>query len=93
VKLQRPRAVGQWSRRDPGLVSSRVPPFIKAVLSAEDSDKLENLSTACNYYKLFQSDTYVSESIYQSRLYAVQKGFQKPLEQVSWDTYRQEKWF
>lgn len=84
---------GQWSRRDPGLVSSRVPTFVKPVLSPEDSAKLENLSTAYDYYKLFQSDSFVNEVVYQSRLYAVQKGYQKSLELVSRDTYRYEKWF
>jgi hypothetical protein len=79
---------GQWSHNDPELVGSNIPPFIKPVLSAKDSDHLENLSTAYDYYKLFQSDSFVNEVLYQSRLYAVQKGFQKPMELLNRNTDR-----
>lgn len=77
-----------WSKRDPSLVGTKVPPFIKPVLSAEDTEKLENLNTAYDYYKLFQSESFANEVVYQSRLYAVQKGYNKANELLSRDTYR-----
>jgi hypothetical protein len=83
-----PPAVGEWSRKNPGLVGTQVPDFIKPVLAAEDSEKLENLNSAYDFYKLFQSDSFANEIVYQSRLYAVQKSYNKALEQLSRDTYR-----
>jgi len=53
-----------------------------------DNDKLDGLSTAYDYYKLFQSDSFANEVVYQSRLYAVQKGFSASLPHISKDTYR-----
>jgi hypothetical protein len=54
-----------------------------------DSDQLAGLGTnAYDYYKLFQSDSFVTEIVYQSKLYAVQKGYQKSVDQVTSDTYR-----
>jgi hypothetical protein len=80
---------GQWSRKNPGLLGSNVPAFIKPVLSVTDSDQLAGLGTnAYDYYKLFQSDSFVTEIVYQSKLYAVQKGDQKSVDQVTSDTYR-----
>jgi hypothetical protein len=58
------------------------------VLAAEDREKLESLNSAYDYYRLFQSDSFANEVVYQSRLYAVQKGYNKALEQLSRDTYR-----
>ena len=79
---------GQWTKRDPGLIGTNTPVFIKPIMSAENKDKLEGLSTAYEYYKLFQSDTFANEVVFQSRLYAVQKGFETLLPHVSRDTYR-----
>lgn len=50
---------GRWSSKNPGLVGSRIPKFNKPVMSAEDKEKLEGLSAALDYYKLFQPDSYV----------------------------------
>lgn len=83
-----PQPRGQWTRQDPGLIGTNTPHFIKPVISAMDYSKLDDLSTAFDYYKLFQSDSFANEVIYQSRLYAVQKGFESCLPHISRDTYR-----
>jgi hypothetical protein len=78
----------EWSRRDPALVGSKIPTFIKPVMTLEDKEKLEILSTAFDYYKLFQPDSFVREIVYQSRLYAVQKNHKKAMESLNSHTYR-----
>ena len=80
---------GRWIKNDPGLVGSRVPVFKKPVLSTEDQETLDSLSSAYDFYKLFQPDSYVNEVLYQSKLYAVQKNYpKKQLENLSMDAYR-----
>ncbi len=54
----------QWTPQDPGLVGVNTPEFIKPVMSDENREKLEDLSTAYYYYKLFQSDAFANEVIY-----------------------------
>ena len=66
----------QWTPQDPGLVGVNTPEFIKPVMSDENREKLEDLSTAYDYYKLFQSDAFANEVVFQSRLYAVHKGLE-----------------
>lgn len=79
---------GQWSHRDPALVGTKIPPFIKPVLSVEDRETFESLSTAFDWYKLFQPDTFAEEIVYQSKLYALQKDHKKAMEYLSRDAYR-----
>ncbi len=78
----------QWTPQDPGLVGVNTPEFIKPVMSDENREKLEDLSTAYDYYKLFQSDAFANEVVFQSRLYAVHKGLICNLPHISRDTYR-----
>jgi len=78
----------QWTPQDPGLVGVNTPEFIKPVMSDENREKLEDLSTAYDYYKLFQSDAFANEVVFQSRLYAVHKGLECNLPHISRDTYR-----
>lgn len=77
-----------WLRKDPELVGSKVPAYVQPELSPDDQEKLDSLSTAYDYYKLYQSDSFVNEIVHQSRLYAMQKDFKKQAEMVSRDTYR-----
>jgi hypothetical protein len=79
---------GRWSTTDPGLLGSKIPPFIQVERPAEDAATLENVSTAYDFYKLFQSDSWVDEIVYQSKLYAVQQNIPQALEIMSSDTYR-----
>jgi len=51
----------KWTKADTGLVGSRVPPYVKVDMSNEDREKLEGLTTALDYYKLFQPDSFVQE--------------------------------
>jgi len=81
-------ASGQWKRVNPGLVGTNIPIFQKPAFTAEEEQILDGARTAFDYYKLFQSDDFVSEVINQSKLYAVQKGFKKAGEMVNHDTYR-----
>ncbi len=57
----------QWTPRDPGLVGVNTPEFIKPVMSEENREKPEDLSTAYDYYKLFQSDAFANKSIRETR--------------------------
>ena len=77
-----------WNKTNSGMVGSKVPEFIKPVLSADDQHKLDDLASAYDFYKLFQPDSFANEIVYQSRLYALQKGYTKSLESLSQDTYR-----
>ena len=81
-----------WTRTDPELVGSKIPDFLKPVLSAEDQQLIDNLAdggSAYEYYKLFQPDSYIENVVYESKLYATQKNFsQKVIEVVTKDTYR-----
>ncbi len=54
----------QWTPQDPGLVGVNTPEFIKPVMSDENREKLEDLSTAYDYYKLFQCDAFANEVIF-----------------------------
>ena len=53
------------------MVGSKVPEFIKPVLSADDQHQLENMASVYDYYKLFQPDSFADEIVSQSRLYAL----------------------
>lgn len=75
----------QWTRQDPKLVGSKVPPF-EPVVTSEDS--LKDLSSAYDFYKLFQPNTFVEEIVYQSKLYGVQKSKTSAVDIVNIDTYR-----
>lgn len=79
---------GQWRKKNPELVGSKIPSFTKPVLSDEEQELLGSLRTAYDFYKLFQSDSFANEIVYQSRLYAVQKDFKKAQEIVNKNTYR-----
>jgi hypothetical protein len=63
------------------------PSFSKPVLTAEDKDILESLTTAYSYYKLFQLDSFVNYVVYQSKLYVVQKNFTKAMDIITCGTY------
>ncbi len=79
---------GTWSRKDPGLIGTRIPPFSKPVLSAQDKKILDKQTSAYDYYKLFQPNSFANEIVYQSKLYAVQKDLKKAVEIMDKDTYR-----
>ncbi len=78
----------KWSKTDPGLLGTKTPPFVKPVLSADDAAELDKLSTAYDYYKLFQSEKWVEEIVFQSKLYAVQENLPQALDIMSVDSYR-----
>jgi hypothetical protein len=59
---------GQWSHKNPELLGCNVPDFIKPVLPVADSERLGRLNSPYDYYKLFQSDNFVTEIVYQSKL-------------------------
>jgi hypothetical protein len=59
-----------WSRTDPGKVGSRVRDWVKPTVVGDgfgDEDSLAGLTTAYDFYKLFQSDAYVEQVIFQAR--------------------------
>ena len=75
----------KWSKTDPGLLGTKTPPFVKPVLSADDAAELDKLSTAYDYYKLFQSEKWVEEIVFQSKLYAVQENLAEPCGEIRFD--------
>ena len=81
--------MGKWTRKDPGLVGSRIPAFVKPARSQEDEETFESVSTAYDYYRLFQPDSWANEILYQSKLYGTQRQFSKKVQDlISFDVYR-----
>ena len=52
-----------WNKTNSGMVGSKVPEFIKPVLSADNQQQLENISSGYNYYKLFQPNSCANEIV------------------------------
>ena len=77
-----------WTTEDTGMVGSKVPKFEKPGLSAADQEKIESCNTAFDYYKLFNTDSFLNNTIYQSRLYAVQKQKEKHMPNLNVNTLR-----
>lgn len=60
--VQQPVDPGRWFKKDPELLGSRVPAFVPKPLPDADRQKvLDDLSTAYDYYKLFQPDSFAKE--------------------------------
>ena len=78
----------EWSKKDPGLVGTKIPEYVKPELSEEDKEMLQSLHTAYDFYKVFSPDSYINEVVHQSRLYAVQKGHEKQLNSLTKDKIR-----
>ncbi len=85
---KRPPLIRSWVRDSPNLVGSKVPEYVKPIIDVDTQSKLENTNTAFEFYRHFQPESFVNEIIYQSKLYAVQKGHTKSLEKISLNTYR-----
>lgn len=77
----------QWKRKNPDMVGTCTPSFVKPVLSTEHQEKLQNCKTAFDYYKIFNDDTFAEDTVYQSKLYANQKGFANK-DEISVDVLR-----
>jgi len=62
----------QWSSKDPGLAGSKVPEFQRPVLGAAgDNETCVEVLSAVDYFKQSQSDDFVEQIVYQSKLYSV----------------------
>jgi hypothetical protein len=59
--VQQPVESGRWLKKDPELLGSRVPAFVPKPLPDADRKVLDDLSTAYDYYKLFQPDSFAQE--------------------------------
>jgi hypothetical protein len=57
-------------------------------MPVEDASSLENISSAYDFYKLYQTDRWVGEIVYLLKLYAVQNNISQALEIMSKDIYR-----
>jgi hypothetical protein len=77
--------LGRGAAGTPGWLEQTICAFIKPVLLLRTM--LESVNSACDFYWLFQSDSFTNKTVYWSRMYAVQKGYNKPLEQLSRKTY------
>jgi hypothetical protein len=82
--------LGQWSKTDSGLVGSKVPPYIKPLMDMEQEEWVEQLQdgSAFDYYRVFQSPSYVQNVIEQSKLYGTQTHQEKARESMTENTYR-----
>jgi len=49
-----------------------VPTFVQVDMNTKDKEELEGL-TALGYYELFQPESFVTQVVHQSQLYATQK--------------------
>jgi hypothetical protein len=78
----------QWSKVNPYLVGTKIPDYVKPELSEDDKEKLQGLRGAYDFYKVFSPDSWMNEVVYQSRLYAVQKGHTKQLPMLTKDKIR-----
>lgn len=72
------------------MVGSKVPPYVKPLLDMEQEEWMEQLQdgSAFDYYRVFQPPSFVQNVVFQSHLYATQKGKDLLKEMVSEDTYR-----
>ena len=78
-----------WTKDNPGFAGSKVPRLLRHELSFENQEFLDSCSTAYDFYKVFQPDTFTEQVIFQSKLYAVQKGYaEKTIEIVDLDRVR-----
>lgn len=82
-----PGMTGSWSKKDPRLVGSKIPPLEKLELPEAVVAEAANY-TAYDYYKLFQPDSFVEQVLEQSRLYGGQKDLHKAVASVNMNTYR-----
>ncbi len=73
--------LGRGAAGTPGWLEQKICAFIKPVLLLRTM--LESVNSACDFYWLFQSDSFTNKTVYWSRMYAVQKGYNKPPEQLS----------
>ena len=78
----------EWTKDDPGLVGSKIPVFYDTDPKPEIEEKLASCQTAYDYYKLFSTDAWVDVIVYQSKLYAVQKGAEAKVNVLTHDTFR-----
>ena len=78
----------EWTKDDPGLVGSKIPVFTDTDPDPEIEEKLASCQTAYDYYKLFSTDAWVDLIVYQSKLYAVQKGAEAKVNVLTHDTFR-----
>ena len=69
----------QWSKRDPGLVGSKIPEWTRPELDDDAANwRLEELTTAYEFYKLYQSDSFVEQVLLKiTKLRAVDPALQK----------------
>ncbi len=81
----------QWSKKDPGLVGSRTPNYVEPPMLPADVIAAASTSTAYEYYKLFQPDSFAAEIVEQSRLYGGQKDLLRAAGDVNVNTYRFDK--
>jgi len=82
-----PEMAGGWTKRDPGLVGTKIPHLEKPVLPDEIVAAAGEYS-AYDYYKLFQPDSFADLVVEQSRVYGGQQGILKKHSDLDADIYR-----
>ena len=78
----------QWTKKNQSLIGSKIAPYKKPELTAEDKEILDSASSALDFYLLYSTPEYIKRIIHQSRLYAVQKGFFSQMAHLHEDTFR-----
>ena len=73
----------EWRQKDAGLLGTKIPECVPKKLSNVDQNLLENCSTAVDYYEVFLGQQYTEEIVKQSKLYAVHRGFNSHIVNIS----------
>ena len=65
---------GGWQCTDAGLVGSKIPPYQSPYFCDSDRERLEAATTALDYYKMFQPQSFLRNMVSKSKHYAVSRG-------------------
>ena len=77
-----------WQKDDPNLVGTRIPQYQKPRDTLEYREKLEGAKTALDFYNLFQPAHFTNQVVYQSKLYAVSRGWDNKVEIITVDNMK-----
>ena len=69
--------------QDSGNVPKQVPEFVQPSLLEKDETLLRPCKSAYDFYKLFQTDDFVTEVTLESLLYARQRGYDNLVQHLS----------
>ena len=77
-----------WQKDDPKLVGTRIPQYQKPDETLQYTEKLEGAKTALDFYNLFQPKHFTNQVVYQSKLYAVSRGWDNKVDVITVDNMK-----